>query len=85
MVQQEADAPLEDKCLRWVCPICDVVRTNVDYGLGVMTRLPDIEGDALAIFEAAELLATMFFALHLLVRAGRFSEEDLLISFRCLP
>jgi hypothetical protein len=61
-----------------------VVRTNQDYGLGHMERLPDASADAPAVFEAVELQAPTFFALRSLVRTGGFSEEDPPICFRCL-
>jgi hypothetical protein len=49
-----------------------------------MVPLQDAYTAALAIFEVVELPAQTFFASGSLVRAGWFSEEDLLICFCCL-
>jgi hypothetical protein len=67
-----------------VCLLAGTVRTNQDYGLGHMERLPDAYANAPTVFEAVELLALTFFALHSFVRAGGFSEEDLPICFMWL-
>ncbi len=81
---EEADAPPEDKNSRQARLLRGVVRTNEDYGLCLMTPLPDASTIAPAVFEAIELQAPTFFALRSLVRAGGFSEEDPPICFRCL-
>jgi hypothetical protein len=81
---EEADAPPKDKSLRRVRLLAGVVRTNQDYGLSHMVRLPDASADAPAVFKAVELQAPTFFASRLLVPAGGFSEEDPPICFRCL-
>jgi hypothetical protein len=80
----EADAPLQDKNLRQVHLLADVVRTDQDYGLGPTVPLPDTSAAALAVFKAMELQASRFLASPQLMWAGGFSEEDPLICFRCL-
>jgi hypothetical protein len=57
-----ADAPPEDKTSRWAPLLRGVVRSNEDYGLGNMVRLPDASADAPAEFEDVELQAPTFFA-----------------------
>jgi hypothetical protein len=83
-VPGEAVAPLEDETLHQVHLLANVVCTNQDYGLGLMVPRPDASTAASAVFEAVELQAPTFFASHLLMRTGRFSEVDPLISFCCL-
>jgi hypothetical protein len=79
-----ANAPPEDEKSRRARLLCGVVRSNEDYGLGDMVRLPDTSADAPAVFEDVELQAPTFFASRSVVRAGGFSEEDMPICVRCL-
>jgi hypothetical protein len=55
----------------------------MDYGLSPIVPLLDVSATALAALEDVELQATTYFALRLLVRAGRFSVDDLPICFCC--
>jgi hypothetical protein len=79
-----ANAPPEDEKSRRARLLCGVVRSNKDYGLGNMVRLPDASADAPAEFEEVELQVPTFFASRSVVRAGEFSEEDPPICVRCL-
>jgi hypothetical protein len=79
-----ADAPSEDEKLLRARLLCGVVRSNEDYGLGDMVRLPDASADAPAVFEDVELQAPTFFASRSVVRARVFFEEDPPICVRCL-
>jgi hypothetical protein len=80
----EAHASPEDKNLRWVCLLTAVVRTNQDYGLGMMVPLPNASASALATFMDMVLQVLTFFVLHLLMQARGFSEEDPAFCFCCL-
>jgi hypothetical protein len=71
-----ANAPSEDEKSRRAHLLRGVVRSNEDYGLGDMVRLPDASADAPAMFEDVEQQAPTFFASRSVVRAGGFSEED---------
>jgi hypothetical protein len=79
-----ANAPPENKKSCRARLLHGVVRSNKDYGLGDMVRLPDASSDAPAVFEDVELQAPTFFALRSVVRADGFSEEDPPICVRCL-
>jgi hypothetical protein len=79
-----ANAPPEDEKSRRARLLRGVVRSNKDYGLGNMVRLPDASANAPAVFEDVELQAPTFFASRSIVRAGGFSEEDPPICVRCL-
>ncbi len=75
---------VEDENARRVRLLVGVVRTNEDYGLGDLVRIPDANAAAPAVFEGVELTAPMFFASRSVVRAGGFTEVDPPICFQCL-
>ncbi len=51
------------------------MQTNYDCGLRVFEQLLHAIAEATAVFEDVELQAPMFYASHLVIRAGGFSED----------
>ncbi len=53
-----------------------VMQTNNNYGLSEYVRLLDARANALTVLNVVELQAPSYFASHLVVRAGGFSEAN---------
>jgi hypothetical protein len=82
--ESSSDEGAETEDVRWVCLFAGVVHSNEDYSLINHMVFPDPDAAALAMFEALELQAPTFFASCSVVRAGRFTEVDPPVSFKCL-